>query len=78
MGILVIGGVAWRSDALMRWVETRLAPWRGRERGDRYLYLLDSFLINKQIFIRFVCKTISGYCGDSSLSSTSVPFFASS
>ena len=30
MGILVIGGVAWAFDLLMRHVERRLVPWRGR------------------------------------------------
>ncbi|RMX05076.1 ABC transporter permease subunit [Corticibacter populi] len=30
MGILVIGLVAWSFDLLMRWVEARLVPWRGR------------------------------------------------
>ena len=29
-GILVIGLVAWTFDLLMRWVEVRLAPWKGR------------------------------------------------
>ena len=29
-GILVIGLVAWTFDVLMRWVEVRLAPWKGR------------------------------------------------
>ncbi|SEL39600.1 taurine transport system permease protein [Roseateles sp. YR242] len=30
MGILVIGGVAWSFDLLMRAVERRVVPWRGR------------------------------------------------
>jgi len=30
MGILVIGGVAWAIDLLMRLAERRLVPWRGR------------------------------------------------
>lgn len=30
MGILVIGLVAWTFDLLMRWLETRLVPWKGR------------------------------------------------
>ncbi|WP_377154408.1 ABC transporter permease subunit [Roseateles sp. UC29_93] len=30
MGILVIGGVAWAFDLLMRRVERHLVPWRGR------------------------------------------------
>ena len=29
-GIAVIGLVAWSFDLLMRWVEARLVPWRGR------------------------------------------------
>jgi taurine transport system permease protein len=30
MGILVIGAVAWVFDLLMRWVEARCVPWKGR------------------------------------------------
>jgi taurine transport system permease protein len=30
MGIIVIGVVAYLFDLLMRWVETRLVPWKGR------------------------------------------------
>jgi taurine transport system permease protein len=30
MGIIVIGGVAYGFDLLMRWVERRLVPWKGR------------------------------------------------
>lgn len=30
MGILVIGGVAYLFDLLMRWAERRLVPWKGR------------------------------------------------
>ncbi|KAF1018915.1 MAG: putative aliphatic sulfonates transport permease protein SsuC [Paracidovorax wautersii] len=30
MGIIVIGGVAWSFDLLMRWAEARLVPWKGR------------------------------------------------
>jgi taurine transport system permease protein len=30
MGILVIGAVAWLFDLLMRWVEARCVPWKGR------------------------------------------------
>jgi taurine transport system permease protein len=30
MGIVVIGVVAYLFDLLMRWVERRLVPWKGR------------------------------------------------
>lgn len=30
MGIIVIGVVAYAFDALMRWIERRLVPWKGR------------------------------------------------
>jgi taurine transport system permease protein len=30
MGIIVIGVVAYAFDLLMRWVERRLVPWKGR------------------------------------------------
>jgi taurine transport system permease protein len=30
MGIVVIGAVAYLFDLLMRWVERRLVPWKGR------------------------------------------------
>ena len=30
MGIIVIGGVAWGFDLLMRQLERKLAPWKGR------------------------------------------------
>lgn len=30
MGIFLIGLVAWSFDLLMRWIEARLVPWRGR------------------------------------------------
>ena len=30
MGIIVIGVVAYLFDLLMRWVERRLVPWKGR------------------------------------------------
>jgi taurine transport system permease protein len=30
MGIIVIGVVAYVFDLMMRWLERRLVPWRGR------------------------------------------------
>lgn len=30
MGILLIGLVAWSFDLLMRWIEAKVVPWRGR------------------------------------------------
>ena len=30
MGIIVIGSVAFAFDLLMRWVEKKVVPWRGR------------------------------------------------
>jgi taurine transport system permease protein len=30
MGILVIGLFAWAFDLLMRWIEVRLVPWKGK------------------------------------------------
>jgi taurine transport system permease protein len=30
MGIIVIGVVAYMFDLLMRWVEGKLVPWKGR------------------------------------------------
>jgi taurine transport system permease protein len=30
MGIIVIGVVAYMFDLLMRWIEDKLVPWKGR------------------------------------------------
>jgi taurine transport system permease protein len=30
MGIFVIGGVAYLFDLLMRWIERKLVPWKGK------------------------------------------------
>jgi taurine transport system permease protein len=30
MGIIVIGSVAYLFDLLMRWVEDKVVPWRGK------------------------------------------------
>jgi taurine transport system permease protein len=30
MGIIVIGSVAFAFDLLMRWVEDKVVPWRGK------------------------------------------------
>jgi len=30
MGIIVIGSVAYMFDLLMRWVEDKVVPWRGK------------------------------------------------